>query len=447
MLLVSSVLLVALAAALAWWAYQRTGRTAGELIDYSKRRLEGHPNLEFVALPVLESVRGLLGEPDQLDRALPLSMPALPPNPATPGVASQDPGVLRVGPRRAITRIAVAAQMATDGAVIEIDAGDYVADVAVWERKTLTIRGIGDRVRLIAAGADAEGKGIWVVRGGRVTVENIDFVGAKVGDGNGAGIRLESGQLLLRRCRFFNNQTGVLTSNDERVTLDIEDSEFSYTARSDHFTHSLYVGAIGSFRVSGSYFHHGDNGHLLKSRARKNRIEYNRITDESGGRASYELELPNGGAAEVVGNVIQQSRSTSNSVIVSFGAEGYRWPVNELRFTHNTVVNDHPLGGTFVRVTPGAQLVELRNNLFAGRGTVDVPAGLVDMGNQRADWSDFERPAREDYRLVEAARARWRAAPSPDAALVPTREYQHPAQTRALDSSPRYPGAMQSPAR
>lgn len=438
------LVLAALGVGSAWWAVERTGRTPGELMDYVKRRLEGHPKLETVALPVLEGLRRSLGEPDELERALPLATPPLPPNPATPGVGSTAPNVIRVGAGRAITRIGVAAQMAVDGSVIEIDAGDYVADVAVWERDNLTIRGLGNRVRLIASGADAEGKGTWVVRGGRVLVEGVEFVGSKVEDGNGAGIRLERGHLVVRRCRFFNNQMGILTSNDGVSTLTVEDSEFSYPTRSAHFTHNLYVGTIASFRITGSYLHHGNNGHLLKSRAQRSRVEYNRLTDEEGGRSSYELEFPNGGVAEVVGNVIEQSERTSNSVIVSYGAEGYRWPVNELHIVHNTLVNDHPLGGTFVRVSPGAALVELRNNLFSGRGKIDTPPGAIESGNQRPEWPDFERPSRHDYRLTESARARWGALTSASPALVPDREYAHPASSRPLSGVPRWPGAMQS---
>jgi hypothetical protein len=145
-----------------------------------------------------------------------------------------------------------------------------------------------------------------------------------------------------------------------------------------------------------------------------------------------------------VGNVIQQGSRTANSVIVSYGSEGYRWPANELHFVHNTVVNDHPLGGTFVRVSPGADLVELRNNVFAGRGRVDTPPGTVEAGNQRADWADFERPGREDYRLKESARARWQALASGNLALVPDREYAHRAATARLAAARHFPGAIQS---
>ena len=65
-----------------------------------------------------------------------------------------------------------------------------------------------------------------------------------------------------------------------------------------------YVGKIDKLTVNGSYFHHARVGHLLKSRAAQNHVFYNRLTNEEGGRASYELGFPSGGLAYVVGNWI-----------------------------------------------------------------------------------------------------------------------------------------------
>jgi Right handed beta helix region len=433
------------------WGLQQTGRGPGELIDYAKRRLQGHPRLEAIALPVLDLLRSRSGEPDASDLALPFEIPPLTPNPATPAraasasAAADNPRIIRVGPNRAITRIAVAAQVARDGSIIEIDPGDYVADVAVWDRAELTLRGTGNRVRLLAAGAHAEGKAIWVVRRGKVTIEDIEFVGARVPDRNGAGIRMEGGQLLVRRCTFRNNENGILTASASGASLEVVDSEFSHNGAGDGRSHGIYVGAIDSFRLRGSYLHHGNQGHLVKSRARSNRIEYNRLSDESGGRSSYELELPNGGLVEVVGNVVQQGAGSPNSIIVSYGAEGLAGPRNELRLAHNTVVNDRPGGGSFVRVSPGAGAVVLRNNLFVGQGKVDVPAGADRSGDRVVGWEELVRPAREDYRINAGARARLAAGMAPtEAALTPREEYVHPASRRPLDAPPSVPGALQA---
>jgi hypothetical protein len=446
------LLMLVLAVAAALFAFGQIGRAPGELIDYAKRRLQGHPKLELVALPVLDHLRDSLGEPDEIEHRLPFDVPPLPPNPMQPLAAAADPpaaaaSVIRVGPTRAIRTIAEAARRATDGSTIEIDPGDYRADAATWSQSDLTIRGRGEQVRLIADGAHAEGKAIWVVRGDRVTIEGIHFIGARVSDHNGAGIRHEQGRLLVRRCAFFDNQMGILTGNDGKAELQIEQSEFGHHHNAARISHAIYVGSIASFRLSGSWVHHVNRGHLVKSRARSNRIEYNRLTDESGGRASYELELPNGGDTVVVGNVIQQGAGTSNSVIVSYGAEGLRWPVNTLRFVHNTVVNDRPLGGTFLRVAPGTQAVTLRNNLWVGAGRVDAPAGADAAGDERASWEDLVRPSREDYRINEATRARLhgRALAQVDVAWAPRREYAHPLATRPLPEPARWPGALQSP--
>lgn len=230
--------------------------------------------------------------------------------------------VIKVGPSQGIRTIATAAALANNGDTIEIEAGDYTGEVAVWKQDRLVIRGIGGRARLLAGGASAEGKAIWVVRGGRITVENIEFSGARVPDRNGAGIRFERGHLIVRNCRFSDNENDILTASGN-LDLEIENSEFGGNGAGDGYSHNLYVGAIRKLTVTGSYFHHARTGHLLKSRAAENFILYNRLTDETGGRASYELEFPSGGLAYVIGNIIQQSSTTENGVMISFGAEGY----------------------------------------------------------------------------------------------------------------------------
>lgn len=300
------------------------------------------------------------------------------------GAALAEPAVLQVGPAREIRRIADAARLAGDDAIVEIDPGEYVADVAVWDRARLVLRAApGGRVRLVAGGAAAEGKGIWVVRRGEVTIEGIDFVGAKVPERNGAGIRFESGRLTVRDCGFYDNEDGILTAHAEDAELAVENSRFERNGAGDGFSHAIYVGGIAGFRLAGSTLTEGREGHLVKSRARRNRIEGNRIADEAG-HASYELEFPNGGEAEVVGNLIQQGTGTRNPVIVSYGAEGWRWPRNVLRMQRNTVVDDLAQGGVFVRTAAGADAVVLRDNLFVGAGRIEVAGPMDERGSRHA---------------------------------------------------------------
>ena len=301
---------------------------------------------------------------------------------------SAKPATMRVGSQERITTISEAAKLARDGEVIEIRPGSYRGQPAVWTQNNLVIRGSGERPVMLADGKSAEDKAIWVIKGGNVRIENIEFRGARVPSGNGAGIRFERGHLVVTRCTFVDNEMGILTSNLADMTLEVRDSEFSAAPHDmADLHHLLYVGAIGKFTLSGSRFEHGYKGHLVKSRARENIVRNNMLADGMSGRSSYELEFPNGGIAYVLGNVIGQSAGTDNPVLVSYGAEGPRWPVNKLFLVHNTLVNDFHTG-TFVQLWdekfPGGIESWIINNLTVGYGDLNQPAHGRFEGNQSA---------------------------------------------------------------
>jgi len=307
-----------------------------------------------------------------------------------------DPATMVVGPQEKITTITEAAKRARDGDIIEIRPGEYRGQPAIWTQNKLVIRGSGVRPVMIADGKDAEGKAIWVVRGGNVRIENIEFRGARVASGNGAGIRFERGHLTIHRCAFFDNEMGILTANFPEMTLEVSDSEFAAAPHhAGDLHHLLYVGAIGRFELSGSRFEQAYLGHLVKSRARENHVRYNLLVDGPDGRASYELEFPNGGVAYVVGNVIGQSAGTDNPVLVSYGAEGTRWPENAIFLAHNTLLNDFH-AGTFLKVWnekfPAGIETWVINNLTVGYGDLFPPVQGRFEGNKsvlRRDLLDY----------------------------------------------------------
>jgi hypothetical protein len=370
-----------------------------------------------------------------------------------PAAAQGAARVIQVMPGTAVPSLAAAARIARDGDVVEVAPGEYRRDTAVWSQRDLTIRAAAGRVRLVADGASAEDKAIFVVRGARITIENLEFSGARVADGNGAGIRFETGSLLVRNCVFEDNQNGILGSNDPRAELTVEDSTFRRNGAGDGRTHHLYVARSGKLVVRGSYFSEGRIGHLLKSGARETYVLYNRLTDEARGTASYEIDLPYGGMAVVLGNLIQQDRGTENSTIVTFGAEGYRWERNALYVAHNTIVNDRTEGGSFVSARPAKGVeatARVVNNVLVGRGDLDLRVPADTAGNVHVPWSDLAAPTRFDYRLRESAQAA-RSVNDPgragDFPLRPEREYVHPAHSRALPAATRLlPGAFQDTA-
>ena len=285
---------------------------------------------------------------------------------------------LRVGPGEEFQRIADAARLAQDGDTVEILSGTYSGDVAVWLQKKLTVRGIGRRPVITADGKNAEGKAIWVLRNGDFRIENIEFRGTRVPDGNGAGIRFEHGKLVVRNCAFIDNQMGILTSNDGASELRIENSRFADAPRqTQSLPHLLYVGRIARFSISGSRFENGYRGHLIKSRARYNEISGNRIVDGPNGQASYEIDLPNGGIAHITNNTIGQNAQAQNPILISYGAEGNVWPTNELLLTGNTLISDYLPTGWFLRVHtdrfPKPPKVTIDNNRTVGIGFFTFP--------------------------------------------------------------------------
>ncbi|MDB5799910.1 MAG: hypothetical protein JWL63_849 [Rhodocyclales bacterium] len=361
---------------------------------------------------------------------------------------------LRVGPGQRLSVPSQAAAIAKDGDTVEIEAGTYRGDVAVWTQSRLTIRGRGGMARLIADGRSAESKAIWVVRGGDISIEKIEFSGARVSDHNGAGIRFEKGRLQITACRFIDNENGILTGSDPASQLDISFSEFGNNGDGSGKSHNLYVGHIARLRVVGSYFHHARIGHLLKSRAAVSIISHNRLTDESGGRASYELEFPNGGLALVLGNIIEQSATSENSIIISYGAEGLGVDSNRLVLVHNTIIDRRRFPGTplVVRGKPGEVSVQAINNLLIDAGQLSLPIGATDRGNQSGTFDELGT----DYRPQDATM--WRVPPERNAVdaalassllqqdpwLLMSMEYKHPAQVSEVLSKTRNAGAMQS---
>jgi hypothetical protein len=360
--------------------------------------------------------------------------------------------VIRVGPGGDVASVGAAARLARSGDVVEIAAGEYVDDVAVWPQDHLVVRAVGGRARLASHGMTAQDKAIFVVQGDDVTIEGLDFAGAHVQDRNGAGIRHEGGRLTVIDCLFEDNEMGLLAGNDPRAEVTIERSEFRHNRvageyrAGDRIGHQIYIGMVGRFTLEGSYVHGGAFGHLVKSRARESHIVANRLTDEAGGRASYELEFPNGGRAYVLGNLIGQSATTENGDIVSFGAEGYRWDSNELYLVNNTLVDDLASGGRVLHVHPGAGRVDVLDNVVFGNRLEHPGAPGRFAANYAALWRDAAAPGRYDYRLRRGSHLVGRAqAPGSahEVPLHPQREYVHPRASRMVTARTYSPGAFQ----
>lgn len=267
--------------------------------------------------------------------------------------------------------LAEALERAADGDTIELLAGEY-RDVVLLEQRRLTLRGEG-KVVVQGDGKAGEHRALWTQRGGQVVIEGLEFRGARAKDGSGAAVRLEGGQLTLRKTVFFDNEHGLVATNDAQAELTIENCVFGLAPKVvGALHHLLNVGRIGKLTITGSRFQQGFEGQLIRSRAREALIAYNFIHDSVNGGASYEIELAAGGVATVVGNVIGQGANHQNPVLLVYGTEGRAWDRNELRVVHNTFIHYGWIPAWFMRVFDDRVGPDTRvwavNNLLVGPG-------------------------------------------------------------------------------
>lgn len=352
---------------------------------------------------------------------------------AEPAPAKRPRGrVLRVGPGEPFRSPSQAAAEARDGDTVEIRAGTY-RDVAIWRASRLTIRGVGGRPVIDAAGGGAAGKAAWVVAGRKVLIENVELTGARVPDKNGAGIRAEGGDLTLREVVIHGNEMGILSALDFAGELRIERCEFYANLLPDWEEagvppgHNIYVGGADRFVLVGSWIRGAVEGHNVKTRAKQNRILYNRIEDLPGAASSYLVDIAEGAPTLLLGNLLIEGAESPNRTVVAMAAErgGER---AELVMAFNTILT--PSAETVVLFNHGTRPARLVADLVVGPGVL-ARGPFENLANRLGPGLRLVDPKKNDFRpapgsaAIDAAPAdpgRWRGI-----GLEPLWSYRHPA--------------------
>ncbi len=310
---------------------------------------------------------------------------------------------LQVGPGRQYTTIVSALNAAQDGDTIAIDAGVYTNETITISKNSLTLRGVegnahlkwGTGNYLTNTATITNRKGILVVQGNNVTIENLEFSGGKVADQNGAGIRYEGGNLTIRNSYFHDNENGILGQGGLNNTLLIENSVFERNGYClSSCAHNVYIGKMGKliFRYNKSIDAH--EGHTLKSRAQVNEILSNYLSTKNSD-GSYEADFPNGGTVYFIGNVVEQGVNTGNSIMLAYGEEGLTNPNPALYVVNNTFYNRRG-SGAFLSVS-GSPTLSGKNNIFAGGGSIGV---ISDASNKVLNASSFVSVLSSNYHLA-----------------------------------------------
>lgn len=222
------------------------------------------------------------------------------------------------------------------------------------------------------AGRACEDKAALVLDGEAATVIGLVFAEISVPDRNGAGIRLQRGELAVTQSWFRDSEQGILTHAGDDIRLRVDKSTFTRlgTCEGDGgCAHSIYTGAIAETAVTRSRFEQGTGGHYLKSRAARTVVEDSSFDDAGGRATNYMIDLPNGGSGTIAGNWFVQGRDKENwSAFIAVGAEGAEFSSDGLTIAGNDarLVPDLRRNTAFVADWTGDSLQLQSNTLGAG---------------------------------------------------------------------------------
>jgi hypothetical protein len=191
----------------------------------------------------------------------------------------------------------------------------------------------GGRIRYVARefgtaifdGVACNGKAALVLSGREARIEGLVFQNIAVPDLNGAGIRLQAGNLYVRESLFRDSEQGILSHDDPASSIRIEQSTFSGLGQCPEnasCAHSLYIGDYGSLSIVRSRFERGRGGHYVKTRSPRVEVTDSSFDDSEGRATNYMIDLSNGATGTIARNVFVQGRNKENySAMIFVGPE------------------------------------------------------------------------------------------------------------------------------
>ena len=199
------------------------------------------------------------------------------------------------------------------------------ADCAVQEAGDITYLA-QDPGQAVFEGVACEGKAALVLRGRAARVHGLVFANIRVPDMNGAGIRLEAGNLAVTQSWFRDSEQGILSADDAGGTITIDKSTFTRLGTCEGAggcAHSIYVGDYGALTVMRSRFEAGRGGHYVKTRSRRVAVRDSSFDDSQGVATNYMIDLSGGATGTISGNWFVQGKDKENhSAFIAVAAAG-----------------------------------------------------------------------------------------------------------------------------
>ncbi|UTW55136.1 hypothetical protein [Kordiimonas sp. SCSIO 12610] len=257
----------------------------------------------------------------------------------------------------------------TNDGIIRIGPGVYKMAGTIKKDRVKIEGSVGTILDGVADG----GKGAIVVRADDIVIENITCRNISVPDENGACIRHEGTNLTLRNVHFMDSESGILGWKKGGVVT-IEDSRFERLGGGTGQAHAIYINGGELIIRRTVILSARDQAHGVKSRAERTIIE-NSIIASLEGIDSRLIDIPDGGRAYILDNLLVEGPNTANWQIASFGVEGQPYRLNSLRMENNMIITDRRGGSDLILVHASMPTPIITKNIIVGNIRYDWGGG------------------------------------------------------------------------
>jgi len=250
--------------------------------------------------------------------------------------------------------------LAQDGSHIQLSSGIF-HDGGVLTVNFVTIEGVkGTHLQ----GFSTKGKGTLVIKGNNNEIKNIECSHVSVKDNNGACVRFEGTNIKLTQVYFHDSEQGFLSGKNSGIVV-IDNSRFERLGMAGQ-AHGIYVGSGELYIKDSTFLSSKDEGHEIKSRAKKTVI-HKAIVASLDGRDSRLVDVPNGGVLEITNSVFQQGNNTSNWNLIGYGLEGIKHNKNEIKIINNTFFLDRKNGNKLFHIRNQSIKTVISDNTIIGK--------------------------------------------------------------------------------
>lgn len=259
-----------------------------------------------------------------------------------------------------VADLTTAMQQLKNGDLLQIGAGTYQQALTI-QADDVTIEGLG---AVLFETATVNDKAMFLIKGNRATLKNLQCRNIKVSDGNGSCVRLEGQGLTLDHIYFYASQSGVLETSGQGGTVYVNNSRFEQLGHGGQ-AHGIYLNSANLHFHRSLMIAAKDGGHGIKSRGGQTIISES-ILASLGSDDSRLVDISNGGELSIEDSILQEGAQSQNFQLIGFGLEGLKYLNNKVQLQRNLILSDRAGQSQLIKVANDSVSVIAKENLLIG---------------------------------------------------------------------------------